>query len=223
MNLVAENISKTIVIKDKPINILDKINLNIVQGDFLIILGPSGSGKTTLIQILGLMDTHTSGKLFLNNEDSSLFTSIQKSKIRSNKIGFIFQNPLLINELTVEENLVMANMLLKKDIEREFIYNLLDTAGIYEKKSCYPKTLSMGEAQRAAMARALVNKPDILFADEATANLDKKNKLKILDMLYNFNSNNNLSVVFATHDEIMINYSQKYIKLAEGNIVKNTL
>lgn len=220
MNLVAENISKTTVIKDEPIKILEDISLNIAQGDFLIILGPSGSGKTTLIQILGLMDTQTSGKILLDNTDSSLFTSSKKAKIRSSKIGFIFQNPLLINELTVEENLVMANMVSNKSIEREFICSLLDKVGIYKKKSCYPKTLSMGEAQRASMARALVNNPDILFADEVTANLDRENKIKILDILCDMNSNNSLSVVFASHDEIMINYSQRYIKLTEGKIAK---
>lgn len=220
MILEAINISKSVSGPDnKSIQILENVNLSIIDNEFLTVLGPSGSGKTTLLQILGLMDSSSSGNLTILGKNTRELTSTQKAYMRANNIGFIFQSPLLINELTLEQNLILASKISKKKLDPDRLDHLLEKVGLADKKANYPKMLSTGEAQRGSLARAIINSPKIIFADEPTASLDKDNKLIVLDLLKSFHFENNISIILASHDELVLTYSNRSINLKEGKIV----
>ena len=219
MIVQAKRLSKSVKGPDnKLIEILTAIDLTLFKGEFLSVLGPSGSGKTTLLQILGLMDTPTSGQINLFNKDIISLTNEQKASMRANNIGFIFQKALLITDLTLEQNIKFVSKLSNKDINQERIDLILNKIGLYNKRFNYPRMLSAGEAQRGALARAIINEPQIIIADEPTANLDKANKLKILDLFKSFNEENNVSIILASHDEIVLNYCSKCLHLEDGRI-----
>lgn len=200
------------------LTILDEINLQVEKAAFISIMGPSGSGKTTLLQILGLMDSATSGKYLFNNQLVSTLTLKQKARIRANNIGFVFQQPLLNTDLTLKENLLLSTKITNKNISPEKINETLNYVGLTDKRNNYIGTLSTGEAQRGALARAIINDPDIIIADEPTANLDKENKIRILELLKDFNVNRNISIILASHDELVMNYSSKLLTLKEGKL-----
>ena len=220
MIVKAENITKIVIGPgNKPVTILEDISLNLQEGEFITILGPSGSGKTTLLQILGLMDSTSKGKLIFMGKDVSELSSVQKASIRANNIGFVFQSPLLIPELTLLENLILPNKLSDKNLNMEYIDDLLKKVNLSGKKNHYPRMLSTGEAQRGALARALINNPGVILADEPTANLDKDNKTLILDLLKLFSSEKNISIILASHDDMVLNYSKRFLKLEYGKMV----
>lgn len=224
MILQATNITKQVKGPDgKAITILKNINLTVKNSDFMAILGPSGSGKTTLLQILGLMDSQSTGELTFKGVNTSTYSSDQKADIRANNIGFIFQKPLLINDLTLEENIIIANKVSNKKINPEYLSDILEKVGLINKRKHYPNMLSMGEAQRGSLARAIINQPDIIFADEPTASLDKENKLLILDLLHEFNINKDITIVLASHDHIILDYKKSLLCLNNGIIDNITL
>lgn len=202
----------------KLITILKNINLTIKSNDFLAVLGPSGSGKTTLLQILGLMDSQSAGELLFKGINTSTYSNDQKANIRANNIGFIFQKPLLMNDLTLEENIIFANKVANNKANKENLYHIIEKVGLIDKKKHYPNMLSMGEAQRGSLARAIINNPDIIFADEPTASLDRENKILILDLLKDFNINKDLTIVLASHDNEILNYNKSLIHLNSGMI-----
>lgn len=219
MILQATNITKQVKGPDgKVITILKNIDLTVKNSDFMAILGPSGSGKTTLLQILGLMDSQSTGELTFKGVNTSTYSKDQKADIRANNIGFIFQKPLLINDLTLEENIIIANKVSSKKINPEYFSDILEKVGLINKRKHYPNMLSMGEAQRASLARAIINQPDIIFADEPTASLDKENKLLILDLLKKFNQNNGITIVLASHDQVILDYNKSLLHLNNGMI-----
>lgn len=219
MILQANNISKQVIGPDgKLITILNNINLTIQKSDFLAILGPSGSGKTTLLQILGLMDPQSTGDLFFKGANTSTYSNDQKADIRANNIGFIFQKPLLINDLTLEENIIFANKVSNKKTDSEDLSSILEKVGLIDKRKHYPGMLSTGEAQRGSLARAIINQPDIIFADEPTASLDKENKLLIMDLLKEFNTNKDITIILASHDQMILDYNKSLLHLENGTI-----
>jgi len=169
--------------------------------EHLLIIGGSGSGKTTLLHILGGLLKPTSGDVFI--EDTSMYnmSEAKLDEFRRNHIGIVFQRIHLISALTVLENLALAQYLSKQPKNRSLLYDLLSELGLAEKVRKYPNELSFGESQRVGIARAVINKPSILLADEPTSNLDDKNSEKVLALLQEQAEKNNASLIIATHDE----------------------
>ena len=198
-------------------NINAKFNLN----KLYVIMGNSGSGKTTLIQNLGLLDTLTSGKIYIDGKDTSKLNDIEKAKIRKEKIGFVFQSFYLNPNMKAIEN-VMLPMFLNKDMSNAERKNkaerLLKNVGLTERINHYPKELSGGEQQRVAIARALANDPDIILADEPTGNLDKKNEEAILDIFESLKEKNKC-IIIVSHNEKVKEYADTVIKMSNGKLV----
>lgn len=169
--------------------------------EHLLIIGGSGSGKTTLLHILGGLLKPTDGEVFI--EDNSMYnmSEARLDEFRRNHIGIVFQRIHLISALTVLENLALAQYLSKQPKNRSLLYDLLSELGLAEKARKYPNELSFGESQRIGIARAVINKPSILLADEPTSNLDDKNSEKVLALLQEQAEKNNASLIIATHDE----------------------
>ena len=201
---------------------LRDINLEIKQGEFTAILGPSGCGKSTLMHIIGLLDTPTSGKLLINNKDTSKLDDNELSRLRNESAGFIFQQFNLINKLTVLENIMLPTMYSAKKYSFEpktRALELMDRFGIISKQKSYPNKLSGGQQQRVAITRALLNEPKIILADEPTGNLDSKTGKNILDLIRELNQKEGITVVLVTHDREIAESCQRHISMLDGKIV----
>ncbi|MBD3209954.1 ATP-binding cassette domain-containing protein [Candidatus Micrarchaeota archaeon] len=196
------------------------VNLTINESDFITILGPSGSGKSTLLHILGLLDSPTSGKRYIDGKDTSGFSPDEEARIRGNKIGFIFQTFNLIPSLTALENVMLPLMLCQQHCKdrRGKAKELLERVGLGERLDHRPSQLSGGQRQRVAIARALVNEPEVILADEPTGNLDSKTGHDVLDVLEELH-NEGTTIVIITHDEYIAKVTDKMVRLMDGKIV----
>ncbi|MCF8239919.1 MAG: ABC transporter ATP-binding protein [Melioribacteraceae bacterium] len=203
-----------------PVKALDDVDLTINTGDYVVIAGPSGSGKTTLLNLIGALDKPTSGKIFFESEDISKKTKKELSEIRLNKLGFIFQAYNLIPVLTAIENIEFSMMLLgvpeKERTERALA--IMDELEIKELADKRPNEMSGGQQQRVAVARAIVNNPTIVLADEPTANLDSKTGSNLLDLMEQMNKEKNITFVFSSHDKQVIERAKRLIILKDGRI-----
>jgi len=177
----ANNIIKDFKIGDTVTRVLNGLSLQIPQGEFVSIMGPSGSGKSTLLYILGGLDNPSSGSVFMGGEDISMFDDNKKSVMRRRSIGFVFQFYNLIPNLNVEENILLPILLDGKNAKdyKKQLNNILDIVGLADRRKHTPRELSGGQQQRAAIARSLINSPEIIFADEPTGNLDSKTGTEI--------------------------------------------
>mgnify|MGYP001567798713 CR=1 FL=1 len=199
---------------------LKEINLTIKEGEFTAIVGPSGSGKSTLMHIIGLLDQPTSGKIFINNIDVSKLNDDKLSKLRSEFVGFVFQQFNLINKLTVLEN-VMLPAIYFKDKKTDFrkkAMELLKRFGIDSKADSYPNKISGGQQQRVAIARSLILSPKLILADEPTGNLDTKNGNQILDLLKELNKKDGVTVIIVTHEPDVAAMCKRQIIVRDGMI-----
>ena len=183
--------------------ILQDINITVERGRMLLIEGRSGSGKTTLLNILGCMDTPTRGKIYIDEKDITKMNHRQLSQLRLHKIGFIFQDHNLIESLTVEENILLPMRIAKHHNGHQRVEELLENFGIGNIRHNKPKQISGGEKQRAAIARALANEPEILLADEPTASLDLENSETVLEAFKKANKEYGATVVMASHDAFL--------------------
>jgi lipoprotein-releasing system ATP-binding protein len=211
--LIANNISKNFVIEDYEIKVLKDINLHINKGETIAITGASGSGKSTLLQILALLDKQTSGSIHLNKINTETLSSKDKASIRLNNFGFVYQHHHLLEDLTVYEN-IMLPLQLRGDISNSNskVIKLVESIGLSNRVNHLPWKLSGGEKQRVAVARAMINKPDFIFLDEPTGNLDKKNAENIQELVINLCHENDVAIVVATHDNDFVNIlDRKYI------------
>ena len=211
--LTANNISKNFIVEDYEIKVLKDINLDINKGETIAITGASGSGKSTLLQILALLDKQTSGSIYLNKINSGTLSSKEKASIRLNNFGFVYQYHHLLEDLTVYEN-IMLPLQLRGDISNssDKVIELVDAIGLSNRINHLPWKLSGGEKQRVAVARAMINKPDFIFLDEPTGNLDKKNAENIQELVINLCNENDVAIVVATHDNDFVNtLDRKYI------------
>lgn len=197
--------------------VLTAISFSIVEGDFAVILGPSGCGKTTLLNILGGLDKPTSGSVSIDGNDIVGLGEDKLARLRLEKIGFVFQDYNLLLDLTVRENVELPLRLLRKK-SPEQVDDLLHKFNIEDISEETANKISGGEAQRTAIARALVNKPRILLADEPTGNLDKRNGDNVIDMLWNARAELGISVVIATHDERTAKRSSNTMHLNKGRV-----
>ncbi len=216
------NVSKIYQLGDVEVPALHNVDLQIKEGEMLCIMGRSGSGKSTLLRMLGLIDSPTKGNVYLSGRDVSKLKEKEKSRIRLENMGYVFQEYALLSELTALENVFLpAKMLGKWPKEyKERAITLLDAVGLLDRMKHLPRQLSGGQQQRVAIARAMVNKPQILFADEPTANLDSKAGRHVMETLYWLNKNYKTTVVFVSHDEEDKKYASRIIRLHDGRLVR---
>jgi putative ABC transport system ATP-binding protein len=220
--LKIQNVSKIYQLGDVDVPALHNVSLRVEEGEMLCIMGRSGSGKSTLLRMLGLIDSPTEGRVYLDNKDVGKLSERQRSKIRLENMGYVFQEYALLSELTALENVFLpAKMLGKWPKEyKERAITLLDAVGLLNRMKHLPKQLSGGQQQRVAIARAMVNKPQIIFADEPTANLDTKSGKNVMETLYWLNKNYKTTVVFVSHDEEDKKYASRVIRLSDGRLVR---
>ena len=218
-----KNVNKEYSLGKVKLEALKNINLKIKEGDFVTIIGTSGSGKTTLLNIIGLIDSLTSGEILIDGANIGGMKDVDLTHLRLNKLGFIFQTFNLIEVLNVQEN-VEFPLLLKKELSKREIaeksQNLLKSVGLNQHSLHRPAELSGGQRQRVAIARALITNPKIVLADEPTANLDSKTSVEILELMKKLNRDYKTTFIFATHDPEVLNYSKTKIEIKDGAIVK---
>jgi len=206
-----------------PVRAVHNVNLHIERGEFTALVGPSGSGKTTLLNLIGGLDTPTSGNVIVNNVDLSTLRKNELIDFRLNNIGFVFQAFNLIPVLTAWENIEFVMLLQKKNKEEREnrVRQLLSETGLEDKANERPVKLSGGQQQRVAVARALASKPQFVLADEPTANLDSKTAGNLLDMMLKLNQEENMTFVFSTHDQRVIDRARRVITLVDGEIASD--
>ncbi len=204
---------------------LNDINLAFEKGEFAGIVGPSGSGKTTLLNIIGSLDAPSEGKATVLGKSISELSHRDAAKLRNEYFGFIFQTYNLLSVYTVFENVEFPLLLLKMPTaeRRKAVLDALEWVGLSDKEKSKPAQLSGGECQRVAIARAMVKKPQIVLADEPTANLDAKNSHNVLQTMENLNRELETTFIFATHDEKVIQYLHRKISLEDGHVAKDEL
>ena len=199
---------------------LNGVNINVKNGEFVAIMGPSGCGKSTLLNILGLLDTPTEGKYWLGDEEVGHLKERERTAYRKGRIGFVFQNFNLIDELTVEENidLQLKYLGIGKAERKERVLDILRKVKLSHRAKHYPHQLSGGQQQRVAIARAVVGKPSIILADEPTGNLDSKNGMEVMQLLSELNEEGT-TIVMVTHSKHDATYASRIINLFDGEVV----
>nr|WP_302348666.1 ABC transporter ATP-binding protein [uncultured Prevotella sp.] len=199
---------------------LNGVNINVKDGEFVAIMGPSGCGKSTLLNILGLLDTPTEGKYWLGDEEVGHLKERERTAYRKGRIGFVFQNFNLIDELTVEENidLQLKYLGIGKAERKERVLDILRKVKLSHRAKHYPHQLSGGQQQRVAIARAVVGKPSIILADEPTGNLDSKNGVEVMQLLSELNDEGT-TIVMVTHSKHDATYASRIINLFDGQVV----
>jgi len=222
-SILINNVSKNYALGKVEVPALKNINLSIKKGEIICLMGPSGSGKSTLLNLIGALDTPSNGEVHINGENISSLTDRALSKFRNKTLGFIFQSFNLIPVLSVFENIEYP--LLIQDIfakERKVRVNdYIEAVGLSQYSTRYPDELSGGQRQRVAIARALVTHPSIIIADEPTANLDHKTGKEVMDLISSMNKKSGATVIFATHDPIVSDYTKNIICLKDGKISEN--
>jgi len=207
----------------KEVKALTDINLTFEKGEFTTLSGESGSGKTTLLNIIGGLDSATSGQIFLDDEEISAYSEEKMAKLRLHDIGFIFQAYNLIHVLTVRENIGFIMKLLKFD-DKEIDARILELASILKIEDILdklPGEISGGQQQRVAVARAVASRPKFILADEPTANLDSKNSERLMNMLRTLNEKEHVTVIFASHDKYVLEQSKRIIVLDDGVVIED--
>ena len=199
--------------------ILEDINLEVDEGETIAITGPSGSGKSTLLGLLAGLDDASSGETFLNSHPLHLLNEEQRSEVRKENVGFVFQSFELLPGLTALENVMLPSELNSRSNAQELATYYLNRVGLEQRLSHYPRQLSGGEQQRVAIARAFACESKILFADEPTGNLDPKTSDTICDLLFEVNSESDNALVIVTHDSELALKCDKQIKLDQGKII----
>ena len=205
----------------REVHALRDINLTIEAGEFSVISGPSGCGKTTLLNAIGVLDAISEGQIWLYGREISKLSAAEKTKIRLNEMGFVFQAYNLVPVLNVEENIGFI-MRLQGYSEAEIKARVLEVATILqieEKLDALPNLLSGGQQQRVAVARAVASKPKIILADEPTANLDSKNSTALMEMMKALNEKEKITILFSSHDDYVIKNARRVILLDDGKIV----
>jgi len=220
-----KNIEKTFLTEEIETRALNEINLEINKGEYIALTGQSGCGKSTLLSILGLLDTPTNGTYQLVGEDVSTLSRDQRAKIRSEKIGFVFQSFNLISDLTVFENVMLPLTYqsgVSKSVMQEKVFNVLEKVKMGHRKNHYPSQLSGGQQQRVAVARALVNDPAIILADEPTGNLDSKNAEAVLQLFDQLHQDGT-TICMVTHDSASASRAERCLEMFDGLLIKDQL
>ena len=218
-NLISlKNISKSFS-NNKKINVLKRINYSFTKGKIYSLVGPSGSGKSTLLNVLSLIDKPTTGSLIINKTPVNFNENVKNDKIRSSKIGIIYQQNNLLPDFTALENVYLSGLALTNDKNNSInrAKKIIKTMGLSSRESHFPSELSGGEMQRIAMARALINEPEIILADEPTGSLDHTTAKEVFNVLYNL-KNKNILIIYATHNRFFANMADCKLEMIDGNI-----
>lgn len=223
--ITIENLVKRFPVGDGEFTALDNINLDFEKGEFAGIVGPSGSGKTTLLNIIGSLDNPTEGKAMVMGNDVAKLSQKESAWLRNKHIGFVFQVYNLLPVYTVFENVEFALILqdIKVSERRKRVMEALEWVGLAGMANKKPSKLSGGEGQRVAIARAMVKRPDIVLADEPTANLDSKNAHAIIQTMKKLNEELNTTFLFSTHDEKVMTYLNRMVHLDDGVVERDEL
>ncbi len=221
--ICVDSVSKIYRQGGEPFRALDRVSLDVEKGDFVALAGPSGSGKTTLLNLIGGLDTPDQGKIEFNGHDLTRLSGGERADLRLTQIGFVFQAYNLIPVLTAAENVDYILMLqgIKKSIRKEKVAAILEEVGLSDKADNRPDELSGGQQQRVAVARAVVTEPQVILADEPTANLDSKTACKLIEMMQKMNHTKQVTFVFATHDPMVMDFATHLVSLRDGRIVSN--
>ncbi|SDC01591.1 ABC transporter ATP-binding protein [Nocardioides lianchengensis] len=197
---------------------LDDVTLDLLAGEFTAVMGPSGSGKSTLMHCLAALDTATSGQVLVGEQDLTTLDDKALTRLRRDEIGFVFQSFNLVPTLSAEENILLPLAIAGRKPDREWYDAVVDTVGIGDRLRHKPSELSGGQQQRVAVARALVSRPRIVFADEPTGNLDSRSGAEVLDLLRR-SADQGQTIVMVTHDPVAASYTDRVVFLADGQVV----
>jgi putative ABC transport system ATP-binding protein len=223
--LSLNNINKSFLTEDIETHALSNINLEIAQGEYVSLSGPSGCGKSTLLSILGLLDTATSGQYLFNGQDVTSFSRDKRAQLRCYDIGFVFQSFNLISSLTISEN-IMLPLTYQTGVSKSQMQNkvdeVLERVGMQHRANHFPSQLSGGQQQRVAVARALVNDPKIIFADEPTGNLDSHNAEKVMALFSQLHKDGS-TICMVTHDPRSAQMAQRQVSILDGTLVNDIM
>ena len=223
--LRVNNLTKVYGLGDAIVNALDGVDLNIEKGEFTAIMGPSGSGKSTLMNILGCLDTPTSGEYYLDNQDVSKLGKNELALVRNQKLGFIFQSFNLLPRLSAVENVklpMIYNLAVNEteDQQHQRAVSALESVGLGNRLNHRPSELSGGQQQRVAIARALINNPQVILADEPTGNLDSHSSIEIMELIHQLH-HQGVTIVMVTHEPSIAEHAQRVICVRDGKIASD--
>ena len=223
MNIIeCKNLTKEYLSGDNVVKAIDDITVGFEQGEFCAITGPSGSGKSTFLHVLSSLENATKGNVYYGDKTLSSYNDNQLSILRRRRFGFVFQAYNLVQELTGYENILLPVMLDGKKPDEEYINKIIDMLGIRDRLDHLPSALSGGQQQRIAIARALANRPAILFADEPTGNLDGKSGREVLSLLKYVSKQLGVTLILVTHDLHVAEQAERILTIEDGKIVKDT-
>ena len=217
------DLRKTYVIGGEPVHALDGVSLSVDEGEFVAIMGSSGSGKSTMLNILGCLDTPTSGSYLLDGIEVAARSRSELARIRCRKLGFVFQNFNLLPRTSALENVELPDLYmgrLSRRERRERAMRLLDRVGLGGRHLHTPAQLSGGQQQRVAIARALMNSPPVVFADEPTGNLDTKSSIEIMNLFTEL-SNEGITIVMVTHEDDIASYAKRHVVMRDGMVMRD--
>ncbi len=223
MNIIeCKNLTKEYLSGENVVKAVDDVTVSFEQGEFCAITGPSGSGKSTFLHVLSSLETPTSGSVYYGGKSLSAYNDNQLSILRRRRFGFVFQAYNLVQELTGYENILLPIMLDNKKPDEEYLNKVIDMLGIRDRLEHLPSALSGGQQQRIAIARALANRPAILFADEPTGNLDGKSGREVLSLLKYVSKQLGVTLILVTHDLHVAEQAERILTIEDGKIVKDT-
>ncbi len=217
--LRTEHLTKTYEVGKQKVEALRDVSLTIEEGSFTALVGTSGSGKSTLMHLLGGLDTPTSGRVYLQELCISDCKERQLAAARRDRIGFVFQNFSLLDELSVKENIVLPTLLASGKVDEGYISELMEQLGIAGRSGHTPSQLSGGQQQRTAIARALANNPAIILCDEPTGNLDQKTSAEVMELLHNMHRIYHKTFLVVTHDMAVASGADNILRMEDGKIV----
>ena len=220
--LECKNLTKEYLSGENVVKAVDNVSINFEQGEFCAITGPSGSGKSTFLHVLSSLENPTSGEVRYGEKSLSSYNDNQLSILRRRRFGFVFQAYNLVQELTGYENILLPIMLDNKKPDEEYLNKIIDILGIEDRLHHLPSALSGGQKQRIAIARALANRPSILFADEPTGNLDGKSGREVLSLLKYVSKQLGVTLILVTHDLHVAEQAERILTIEDGRIVKDT-
>lgn len=219
--LKVQNLTKTYGKGETLVSAVNDVSFTVEKQEFIAILGASGSGKSTLLHMIGGVDTPTSGKVFINNNDIYSLNDETLSHLRRTEVSIIYQFYNLISTLNVKENITLPLDLDKQNLDEEYLNKIIKLLKLEDRLKHLPNELSGGEQQRVSIGRALITKPSIILADEPTGNLDSKNSLEVMELLKSANELFNQTIIMVTHDEKLAKYANRIIIIADGKIVSD--